>query len=184
MKSITILKNLGNRQDRLTEEECYQLWAMLEYQKAALMQADINTLTKLVEVFAKAYWDSDMILPNNSLKDLLFVLPQEKQAEMIPVLLKRAKLYPKYVALANDLMRGFSEDEKKLLKIYPVRLADEVIGTFISKAEFEYCTRHGLRCFKHKESYCRPMRYQDLECFYDSMSMAYETGNPTYMYLG
>lgn len=65
------MKNLGYEQDRLTEEECYQLRSMLEYQKDALRQADINTLTLLVEVLAKAYWNSDKVIGIDSMRNLL-----------------------------------------------------------------------------------------------------------------
>ena len=185
MQSYLILQNLGNRQDRYTENECYQLWEVLEYQTEELKQADISTLTALVEIFAKAYWDSDTCLSDVLIKSLLKKLPQKRQTEMIEILLKHTMLYPWYVAMANDLMTNFPVEVKKSLKIYPVKLAkNESVGTEISFAEYSYRCRLNLKCFKLGDEFYRPMQYQDLECFYDSMNMAYQTGNPTYIFLG
>lgn len=184
MNCITILNNLGNQQDRYTEDECYQLWEMLEYQTDELKQADINTLTKLVEIFAKAYWDSDTCLSDGLIKGVLKNLPQVRQTEMIEVLLKHAMLYPWYVAMANTLMTNFPADVKKTLNIYPVKLADENVGTEISFAEYNYRRRFDFKCFQLGDKFYRPMLYQDLECFYDSMNMAHQTEKPIYVYIG
>jgi hypothetical protein len=183
MECAISLEQLGAKQNRFTEDECYQLWQMLEYQSYDLRQTDIVTLTKLVELFGKAYWDSDTAIDESVFLTFLKELSEEKIKDMIPLLVTNSNIYPTYMKWAAMLMSSLPETAQKQVHVHPHKLADEAIGTFISKAEFDYRTRKGLDCFLYDNKYCRKIVIDDLQCFYISMEIALETGQASYIYI-
>ena len=181
MNCITILKNLGNRQDRYTEEECYQLWEMLEYQKAVLMQFDINTLTVLVEIFAKAYWDSDKAISAKPLHNLLLSLEKNKQTQMIPKLIEKSMSYPPYVFWAKEMLDKLDDLEKHQLELPNLGWTSNTDYTIVSAAEMAYRQRYNLRCV---DKCSRPCQIEDLKCFEIWLSMVSETNSSCLFFNG
>ena len=183
MDSTIILSRLAEKTVRFDAHDCQQIKEILCSSTQDKQIADEGTLIGLLKVFAKAYWDSDETMDKKLLFHFLKDMKHLSQMAIITALHDEAKNFPIYVTIAKELALGLSQAEQENLEFYPVKIADEKIGTFISKDEYAYLQRHDKKCFISNNQYCRPIKLSDLQCFYDSLEIAQKTGKPIYFYL-
>lgn len=179
--SIAVLDNLAGKTTRFSSDEILELWELMEYQKKDFQTADAQTLYRLIKIFAKAYWDSDIVLEQDLLLNLLEEMSDTQKKEAVIGLIDNSMLLSSYVGFALTLMMKLPVNLQKKIKIYPHKVFEEKIGTPISREEFDYRNRCGLVCRIYNGRYYRAITSLDIENFYNLLQVCMLSDSPAFL---
>lgn len=109
-------------------------------------------------------------------KDFQALSVREKM-EIIPELVKNSMVYPRLVFLAKELFDSLSPAEQKRLSIPMVYWTTDDKETHICQAEYLWRVQNGLPCRQTEDSYRRPFKAADLQCFEKLLHLWHDSGS-------
>lgn len=142
---------------------------------------DFEKAKLLLNTFCQTIWQIDKEEDQRNCFDLLSnimeILPSTIKREIIPLLIEQSLVYSKLVFLAKLLFISFSIGDRRTMKLPLVRTSQSDDFTIITEAEFLWRQKHNLSCWRTPDSFRRPMVKEDLDCFYQSLSLIYYSDN-------
>ncbi len=157
MEKFDFLKNC-------TPEQFRDFVCKLTEQGEVLTQGEA---LRLLEVFSSRYWDLNDLQSGcyEEVSNLFKNSPKETKMALIPELMKNSIICNDMVFLAQDLMFELSSNEQMSLDVKPGEWTTDYERTTISKAEFDYRQKNGLKCWIETENgtslFCRPQSDED-----------------------
>lgn len=162
MNYINYFKSFNTDTKRVSKRKRLRLNTTLTKHQEQLKKSDIDVLKALLAAFPKVYWDSDTLINDKSLYELLLELEKDKQILLIPELIGLSKSYNKYVFWAKEILDKLSIVEQRQIQVPALSWTSDMDYTLISSEEIAYRKRQNLKCL---DEYSRPCQTEDLLCF-------------------
>lgn len=142
-----------------TSEELFFIGQTVEIDPYSIMR-DFKAIQHLIKVFCKAYWEVNAIYDKNKLLEILTRLSVEQKQIIIPALVENSITLLDYIDFAQKLLFSITPEKRRQITI---TRTDFLNGnqTKISKSEFEYLVRHGMKCAQIDDQYFRPTKGTD-----------------------
>ena len=170
---------------KMTPEECLNYLKDIKKGTEA-KHFDTNVAKSLVDWFISVCWQLEDFQNEcfSRLVNISLMMPHKTKFDLIPYLVEKSINYQEFMFLARRLFSDFSEEEQKTMKIPPITWSNTDDYTFISQNEYKWRQKNGLPCgIRGNNNYTRPVTTLDLECFYVSLELTYDSNTSALIFV-